>query len=73
MAKFTSILEKNGISIDQVIQRGGLHFKDEKNSTPVIMLTHPVDADSINSAFLELINTDLISLNPIFLPVLRDN
>ena len=38
-----------------------------------MMLTHPVDADSINSAFLELINTDLISLNPIFLPVLRDN
>ena len=73
MAKFTSILEKNGISIDQVIQRGGVHLKDEKNSTPVIMLTHPVDADSINSAFLELINTDLISLNPIFLPVLRDN
>ena len=73
MAKFTSILEKNGISIDQVIQRGGVHLKDEKNSTPVIMLTHPVDADSINSAFLELINTDLISLNPIFLPVLKDN
>ena len=73
MAKFTSILEKNGISIDQVIQRGGVHLKDEKNSTPVIMLTHPVDTDSINSAFSELINTDLISLNPIFLPVLRDN
>ena len=73
MAKFTSILEKNGISIDQVIQRGGVHLKDEKNSTPVIMLTHPVDTDSIDSAFLELINTDLISLNPIFLPVLRDN
>ena len=31
MAKFTSILEKNGISIDQVIQRGDLHLKDEKN------------------------------------------
>ncbi len=73
MAKFTSILEKNGISIDQVIQRGGVHLKDEKNSTPVIMLTHPVDTDSINSAFSELINTDLISLNPIFLPVLKDN
>ena len=28
MAKFTSILEKNGISIDQVIQRGGVHLKD---------------------------------------------
>jgi hypothetical protein len=50
-----------------------VHLKDEKNSTPVIMLTHPVDTDSINSAFSELINTDLISLNPIFLPVLRDN
>jgi hypothetical protein len=37
------------------------------------MLTHPVDTDSINSAFSELINTDLISLNPIFLPVLKDN
>ena len=73
MAKFTSILEKNGISIDQVIQRGGVHLKDEKNSTPVIMLTHPVDSGSIDSAFLELINTDLISLNPIFLPVLKDN
>ena len=73
MAKFTSILEKNGISIDQVIQRGDLHLKDEKNSTPVIMLTHPVDSDSINSAFSELIKTDLISLNPIFLPVLKDN
>ena len=73
MAKFTSILEKNGISIDQVIQRGDVHLKDEKNSTPVIMLTHPVDTDSINSAFSELINTDLISLNPIFLPVLKDN
>ena len=73
MAKFTSILEKNGISIDQVIQRGDLHLKDEKNSTPVIILTHPVDSDSINSAFSELIKTDLISLNPIFLPVLKDN
>jgi hypothetical protein len=73
MAKFTSILEKNGISIDQVIQRGGVHLNDEKNSTPVIMLTHPVDSDSINSAFSELINTDLILLNPIFLPVLKDN
>ena len=73
MAKFTSILEKYSISIDQVIQRGDLHLKDEKNSTPVIMLTHPVDTDSINSAFSELINTDLILLNPIFLPVLKDN
>ena len=73
MAKFTSILEKNGISIDQVIQRGDLHLKDEKNFTPVIILTHPVDSDSINSAFSELIKTDLISLNPIFLPVLKDN
>ena len=71
MAKFTSILEKNGISIDQVIQRGDLHLKDEKNSTPVIMLTHPVDSDSINSAFSELIKTDLISLNQFFYLSLR--
>ena len=73
MAKLTSILEKNSISIDQVIQRGDVHLMDEKNFTPVIILTHPVDSDSINSAFSELINTDLISLNPIFLPVLKDN
>ena len=73
MAKLTSILEKNSISIDQVIQRGDLHLKDEKNSTPVIMLTHPIDSESINSSFSELIKTDLILLDPIFLPVLKDN
>ena len=73
MAKLTSILEKNSISIDQVIQRGDLHLKDEKNSTPVIILTHPIDSESINSSFSELIKTDLISLDPIFLPVLKDN
>ena len=73
MSNLTSILGKNGISIDQVIQRGGVHLKDEKNFTPVIMLTHPVDSDSIDSAFSELIKTDLISMDPIFLPVLKDN
>jgi homoserine dehydrogenase len=73
MSNLTSILGKNGISIDQVIQRGGVHFKDEKNFTPVIMLTHPIDSESIDSAFSELINSDLISMDPIFLPVLKDN
>ena len=73
MSNLTSILGKNGISIDQVIQRGGIHLKDEKNFTPVIMLTHPIDSESIDSAFSELINTDLISMDPIFLPVLKDN
>ena len=48
-------------------------LKDEKNFTPVIMITHPVDSDSIDSAFSELIKTDLISMDPIFLPVLKDN
>lgn len=73
MSNLTSILGKNGISIDQVIQRGGVHLKDEKNFTPVIMLTHPIDSESIDSAFSELINSDLISMDPIFLPVLKDN
>jgi hypothetical protein len=73
MSSLTSILGKNGISIDQVIQRGGIYLKDEKNFTPVIMLTHPIDSESIDSAFSELINTDLISMDPIFLPVLKDN
>ena len=73
MSNLTAILGKNSISIDQVIQRGGVHLKDEKNFTPVIMLTHPVDSDSIDSAFSELIKTDLISMDPIFLPVLKDN
>ena len=73
MSNLTSILGKNSISIDQVIQRGGVQLKDEKNFTPVIMLTHPIDSESIDSAFSELINTDLISMDPIFLPVLKDN
>ena len=73
MSNLTSILGKNGISIDQVIQRGGVHLKDEKIFTPVIMLTHPIDSESIDSAFSELINSDLISMDPIFLPVLKDN
>ena len=73
MSNLTSILGKNGISIDQVIQRGGVHLKNEKNFTPVIMITHPIDSESIDSAFAELINTDLISMDPIFLPVLKDN
>ena len=73
MSNLTSILGKNGISIDQVIQRGGIHLKDEKNFTPVIMITHPIDSGSIDSAFSELIKTDLISMDPIFLPVLKDN
>ena len=73
MSNLTSILGKNSISIDQVIQRGGVQLKDEKNFTPVIMLTHPVDSESIDSAFSELIKTDLISMDPIFLPVLKDN
>ena len=37
------------------------------------MLTHPIDSESIDSAFSELINSDLISMDPIFLPVLKDN
>jgi homoserine dehydrogenase len=72
MSKLTNLLSENNISIDKIIQKGESHLDDEKNSTPVVMITYPVRIEEINS-FLEKIKlSELISLEPICVPVLEE-
>ena len=72
MAELTSILSKNNISIDKIIQKGDTHLEDEKSSTPVVMMTYPVNIGAIESAVSEISGVDLISMEPIFLPILKE-
>ena len=72
MAELTSLLSKNNISIDKIIQKGDTHLEDEKSSTPVVMMTYPVNISAIESAVAEISGTDLISMEPIFLPILKE-
>lgn len=72
MAELTSLLSKNNISIDKIIQKGDTHLADEKSSTPVVMMTYPVSIGVIESVVAEISGTDLISMEPIFLPILKE-
>ena len=72
MSKLTNLLSENNISIDKIIQKGESHLNDEKNSTPVVMITYPVRIKEINSFIDKLIGSELISLKPVYVPVLEE-
>jgi len=72
MSKLTNLLSENNISIDKIIQKGESHLNDEKNSTPVVMITYPVRIKEINSFIEKLIESELISLKPVYVPVLEE-
>ena len=63
---------ENNISIDKIIQKGESHLDDEKNSTPVVMITYPVRIEEINSFLKKLKGSELISLEPVYIPVLEE-
>jgi homoserine dehydrogenase len=72
MSKLTNLLSENNISIDKIIQKGESHLDDEKNSTPVVMITYPVRIEEINSFLKKLKGSELISLEPVYIPVLEE-
>ena len=71
MSKLTNLLSENNISLDKVIQKGESHLDDEKNSTPVVMITYPVKRDTIDSLIDILKGSDIISLEPLHMPILN--
>ena len=71
MSKLTNLLSENNISLDKIIQKGESHLDDEKNSTPVVMITYPVKRDTIDSLIDILKGSDIISLEPLHMPILN--
>ncbi len=67
MAKVTSILAENGVSIEEVIQKG----PDNGDSTrPVIFITHTAPIQSIENALKSLQSNDAIGEAVSVMPVM---
>ena len=69
MSSLTKFLSDSNISLDKIIQ------KDENNNNenkfkPVIIITYPVKKDEIDSLIDILSNSDIVSSEPLHMPIL---
>ena len=65
----TNLLSQNNISLDKIIQKDEL-TSNENNFKPVVMITYPVKKDEIDSLIDILSNSDIVSSEPLHMPIL---
>jgi hypothetical protein len=56
-------------SLDKIIQKDE-HSNNENKFKPVIMITYPVKKDEIDSLIDILSNSDIVSSEPLHMPIL---
>ena len=69
MSKLTKLLSDSNISLDKIIQKDE-NNDNQNNFKPVIMITYPVKKDEIDSLIDILSNSDIVSSEPLHMPIL---
>ena len=69
MSSLTKFLSDSNISLDKIIQKDE-NTNNENKFKPVIMITYPVKKDEIDSLIDILSNSDIVSSEPLHMPIL---
>ena len=69
MSRLTKFLSDSNISLDKIIQKDE-NTNNENKFKPVIMITYPVKKDEIDSLIDILSNSDIVSSEPLHMPIL---
>ena len=69
MSSLTKLLSDSNISLDKIIQKDE-NTNNENKFKPVIMITYPIKKDEIDSLIDILSNSDIVSSEPLHMPIL---